>query len=208
MAKFKGAIKECVVCGVAFKVPQCRSETAKACSTECSYKDRMRHRIIERVKMNCTECGKEFTEHQCHASRRTFCSKACGDKSAGLKGKRSANTSGAMNPGWLGGVSVAAVSATGKPYLRISPAKENAKSAKRKSQQLQATPRWADPVLILAFYEESQRLTLATGIVHHVDHQVPLQSKYVCGLHTQDNLCVMVGADNISKSNRSWLDMP
>lgn len=208
MANFKGVTKECVVCGASFKVPQCRAETARACSTECSYKHRMQYRVIERARMNCQECGKEFTEHQCHASRRSFCSKACGDKNAGMVAKRSENISGAGNPNWSGGISIAVISKNGRPYSRISPAKESAKIARRRAQQLKATPSWADPVLILAFYEEAQRITLETGVIHHVDHMVPLQSTRVCGLHTQDNLCVMAGADNISKGNRRWPDMP
>ena len=252
MAIFKGVVKVCEVCGESFKVPRCRAETAKACSTECSYKHRMQHRI-RRVKLVCACCGKEFEDHECHADRRRFCSRECLHKDEAFKAEKSASRSGELNAAWRGGISVKTVSRNGKAYARSSPEKErikstayvannlekvaansaryriehkremqaygafwrkafpekgSAKTAAYRARKLKATPSWADPVLILAFYEEAQRLTLKTGIVHHVDHMVPLQSKKVCGLHTQDNLCVLVGSDNISKSNRRWPDMP
>jgi len=115
---------------------------------------------------------------------------------------------GELNAGWRGGLSVKAVSKTGKSYLRLSAAKENAKVASRRRLVLRATPSWSDVVAILAFYEEAQIVSKATGIVHHVDHIVPLTSKYVSGLHCEANLCILPGAENISKSNRKWPDMP
>lgn len=71
-----------------------------------------------------------------------------------------------------------------------------------------ATPAWAEPFKILAFYEAARNLTVGTGILHSVDHIVPLRSDLVCGLHCPDNLRVIPQADNVSKGNYEWPDMP
>lgn len=79
--------------------------------------------------------------------------------------------------------------------------------AKRRSLKVRSTPSWADSSKILFYYEEAKRLTDETGILHHVDHIVPLRSKWVCGLHCEDNLQVLMATENISKSNRTWPGM-
>jgi hypothetical protein len=47
-----------------------------------------------------------------------------------------------------------------------------------------------------------------TGIAYQVDHIIPLQSKYVCGLHNEFNLRVITAKENNIKGNRFWPDMP
>lgn len=89
--------------------------------------------------------------------------------------------------------------------------------AKRKAAELQATPAWADMGAIRAIYVEAVRLQVETGIVHHVDHIVPLVGKaridgklvhIVCGLHVENNLRPLPGAENVKKNCRHWPDMP
>lgn len=81
-------------------------------------------------------------------------------------------------------------------------------AADRRSKKLKATPSWANAAAVEALYVESKRLSDTTGIKHDVDHIVPLRSKFVCGLHVENNLRVIPAAVNRSKSNRHWPDMP
>lgn len=84
----------------------------------------------------------------------------------------------------------------------------NAKAAKRRSAKLLATPSWINEEIVLSIYKEASILTKSTGIKHHVDHIVPLQSSIVCGLHCESNLRIVTFEENLSKGNRIWPDMP
>lgn len=95
-----------------------------------------------------------------------------------------------------------------KKYAKANPAKMIAKENKRRANKLRATPVWADDFILEEAYELAILRTEATGVKHHVDHIVPLQSKIVCGLHCEFNLRVIPGKENISKGNRHWPDMP
>ena len=71
-----------------------------------------------------------------------------------------------------------------------------------------AYPAWANDKAIRGFYAKARRATAATGILHHVDHVVPIRSRIVCGLHCEANLQVIPWRDNLVKGNRHWPDMP
>lgn len=75
-------------------------------------------------------------------------------------------------------------------------------SNKRRAARLSRTPPWADLDAMRAIYALAQRLTRETGVLHHVDHIVPLQGRYVSGLHVENNLQVLTGPENIRKHNR------
>lgn len=63
---------------------------------------------------------------------------------------------------------------------------------------------------------EARRLSRETGVLHTVDHIVPLIGPYsaemgcrlVCGLHNEHNLQILTHAVNAAKGNRWWPGMP
>jgi hypothetical protein len=93
-------------------------------------------------------------------------------------------------------------------WAKANPAKINALIAKRNAAKLRAIPRWANLNAIEKIYETAMQLRKQTGERYEVDHIVPLQSKVVSGLHWEGNLQILPKAQNISKHNRHWPDMP
>lgn len=83
-----------------------------------------------------------------------------------------------------------------------------AKLAVYRAKKFKATPLWADEFIMSEAYDLAQLRTNVMGFKWEVDHIVPLQSKVVCGLHTQDNLQVIPSRLNKSKGNHYWPDMP
>lgn len=86
-------------------------------------------------------------------------------------------------------------------YVKAHPGFIASKQAKRRAQELKATPAWANLGAIRAMYEKAARISQETGISHHVDHIIPLQGRNVCGLHVESNLRIITAEENISKSN-------
>lgn len=81
----------------------------------------------------------------------------------------------------------------------------SASTAKYRARKLQATPHWLtekDHKEIEKKYKYAKYLTDLTGEAWHVDHIHPLQGKNICGLHHPDNLQVIPGKENQSKSNK------
>ncbi len=76
--------------------------------------------------------------------------------------------------------------------------------AKRRASKINAIAAWGNKDKIKWFYKEALRLSKETGVKHHVDHIYPLQSKYMCGLHVENNLQILTEKENIAKSNRTW----
>lgn len=95
-----------------------------------------------------------------------------------------------------------------KEYYKRNPNKSREATAKKKARKLLATPIWANTSKISAIYLQAKLLEENTGIKYHVDHRVPLQSRYVCGLHVEYNLAVLTAKENCSKHNKFWENMP
>jgi hypothetical protein len=165
VAKFKGAILDCVVCGEKFKVPPSRADKAKACSPECGNKLRGISNSKERIKLNCALCERAFYEHESHAGRRVYCSRECRSKAPSWGGGAS---KGENNPMWRGGKTRHSM---GYVYLRAHDHPFGG-SAGYVFEHRIVMERW-----LLENYPESKYLvTLASGrfldptiIVHHRD---------------------------------------
>lgn len=100
------------------------------------------------------------------------------------------------------------VRVTSAIWSKAHPAQNNARNSRHRAEKLKATPAWANAFFIAEAYDLAQRRTKATGITWHVDHIVPLRSKLVCGLHVENNLQLLPAAENSSKGNRHWPNMP
>lgn len=75
-------------------------------------------------------------------------------------------------------------------------------AAKKNCKALREIPQWADYDKIAEFYELAVELEKKTGVVHHVDHIIPLRGKNVCGLHVHTNLQVIPASKNCEKYNK------
>ena len=73
---------------------------------------------------------------------------------------------------------------------------------RRQVQKKNACPPWADQSAILAIYKKCRQAAKDTGIAHHVDHIIPLQGRYVRGLHIAENLQILTSYENRHKSAR------
>jgi len=76
---------------------------------------------------------------------------------------------------------------------------------KRQLAQTQRTPDWLTEdhdFQIAEIYEARRLRSEITGVMHHVDHIVPLRGKKVSGLHVPWNLQVITAKENLSKSNK------
>ena len=93
-----------------------------------------------------------------------------------------------------------------KPYLRQWQKDNkdivNAKGAEHRANKINASPSWRNKETIKGFYKKAQGLTKETGVLHHVDHIVPLKGINVCGLHCEANLEVLTSTENLSKGNK------
>lgn len=79
---------------------------------------------------------------------------------------------------------------------------------RRRRHERQAMPAWADRSEIAALKREARRLTRETGMLHVVDHVVPLRGKIVSGLHWHGNMQVIEWLPNAQKGAFVWPDMP
>lgn len=179
----------------------------------------------------CTKCGvqKPLEDYHCNKNAkdgRAYHCKACA--STYLKGYDKANRAArtAKEKAWREANRdrvAARQSAYGRKWyaenkVRLKPIRRAAQiayaerfphliaayAAKRRASVIRATPPWANADAIKAVYEEAARLTRKTGVLHHVDHAVPLRSPIVCGLHCEANLWILPARVNLQKSNRYW----
>lgn len=78
-----------------------------------------------------------------------------------------------------------------------------AKTRKYQTAKIKRMPKWltaTDLFEIECIYTYASSLNKC-GLKYHVDHIIPLQGKYVSGLHVPENLQVINAIQNISKRN-------
>lgn len=94
-------------------------------------------------------------------------------------------------------------------YVKRNRHKWTAQTAVYRAKKRGATPEWADKSKIKELYEIANAWNeMWPDDRVDVDHIVPLQSKVVCGLHTEQNLRILRARCNKRKSNQHWPDMP
>jgi hypothetical protein len=79
-----------------------------------------------------------------------------------------------------------------------------AKCAKYRAAKLKRTPKWLNSEQLACIekeYSMAKKLEAITGDKYHVDHIIPLQGKFVSGLHVPWNLQVIEASENKSKGN-------
>lgn len=89
-----------------------------------------------------------------------------------------------------------------REYSKKNRGMYNARDARRRASELQATPSWADHEQISRIYKLRKKVSDKTGVIHHVDHIIPLQGKNVCGLHVENNLAIVPAKMNLEKGNK------
>ena len=84
-------------------------------------------------------------------------------------------------------------------------AKLTSYAVKRKASRIAATPVWLTGEHIAQMelvYATAQAMTEALKEPYEVDHEIPLNSPYVCGLHVPWNLQILPQQTNRIKSNK------
>lgn len=88
-----------------------------------------------------------------------------------------------------------------KEYNKLHPEKGAANAYRRIQRIKDAKPKWYETDLVKQLYLKRNELRDLWGMVLHVDHIIPIDHKLVCGLHCWNNLQILEGGLNSSKSN-------
>jgi hypothetical protein len=77
----------------------------------------------------------------------------------------------------------------------------------RRAAEKRAVPIWADRKAMRALKNEVKRRNAQQLTVWSIEHLVPLQHPYVCGLHWEGNMEIVDLRSNMKKCNFHWPDM-
>lgn len=89
-------------------------------------------------------------------------------------------------------------------WKRAHPESRTVDNLSRRVAHSNAMPAWANQFFVAEAYDLARERTRAhsLGVAWSVDHEIPLRSPIVCGLHTHGNLRVIPALDNVRKGNR------
>lgn len=94
-----------------------------------------------------------------------------------------------------------------KRWRDTNPGRVRSDSVKRIMIRRQSIPPWFEREEVKQIYIESARISRETGILHHVDHIIPLRGEMVCGLHCLGNLRIVPWYENLSKGNKMLTEL-
>jgi len=95
--------------------------------------------------------------------------------------------------------------ANNKKWKTANKTKNAANASRYKAAKNKATPSWLGAIelaQIQEFYDVAACKTVQTGVLHHVDHIIPLNGEIARGLHVPWNLQILTAFENISKKNK------
>jgi hypothetical protein len=85
-------------------------------------------------------------------------------------------------------------------WVKRNPANALAWATKRRMAVMNRVPPWADKSIITSLYKLA-KIYRQFGHDVHVDHIIPVRGRLVSGLHVHENLQLISGSENRSKSN-------
>ncbi len=184
--------------GLQDRCKQCNKETSSAYRAANSEKERLRNRLYQQAnKAKCAARSASYRKR--HADKVRAAAREFYEAHKQSENQRASEYHRA---------NATRIRESKKKWKSDNQAACRTHESKRRAFKLCATVQWANEEKIAAHYAKSAKLTRETGIVHHVDHIVPLISDIVCGLHWEGNLQVLPALKNWEKRNLHWPDMP